>query len=329
MTRHSVDSDRDRIACAYRRFADHEAAGRSPLYAALAHGVAADPETLDYLLSLPRQKRQPNLLFAAVRHVCGTARDWPQFRLMLSAHRESVRACMLTRATQTNEPGRCATLLPVLAQLPQPLALIEVGASAGLCLLPDHYTYDYVGRPIGPIATSPSPLFACRATGPMPIPRQVPRITWRAGLDLNPLNVADPDQATWLETLVWPEQTDRLHNLRAAMKIAAVVQPRVVRGNLLCDDLEQLCQRAPKDATLVIFHTAVLAYVAQAADRQAFAARAMALCPYWIANEAQGVFPDIAARTGAGRAGQFLLSVNGSPIAWTDPHGAAIDWIAT
>jgi Uncharacterized protein conserved in bacteria (DUF2332) len=34
------------------------------------------------------------------------------------------------RATQTNEAGRCAVLLPVLAALPQPLALLDVGASA-------------------------------------------------------------------------------------------------------------------------------------------------------------------------------------------------------
>jgi hypothetical protein len=323
-----MDSDPARIAAAYRRFADHEAADRSPLYAALAHGVAADPETLAYLLSLPRHKRQPNLLFAAVRHVCGTAQDWSEFRLMLSASREAVRACMLTHATQTNEPARCATLLPVLARLPQPLALIEVGASAGLCLLPDHYTYQYGSRPIGPIAAD-LPHFTCRASSSTPIPQHVPQVAWRAGLDLNPLNVADPDQAAWLETLVWPEQTDRLRNLRAAMKIAATVQPRIIKADLLADDLDHLCRQAPKDATLVIFHTAVLAYVPRAADRQAFATRAMALSPYWIANEAQGVFPDIAAKTGAGRPGQFLLSVNGSPTAWTDPHGAAIDWIAS
>ncbi|MGV4926084.1 DUF2332 domain-containing protein [Streptomyces sp. BHT-5-2] len=30
-------------------------------------------------------------------------------------------------------------MLPVLAALPQPLALIGVGASAGLCLYPDRY----------------------------------------------------------------------------------------------------------------------------------------------------------------------------------------------
>ena len=54
---------------------------------------------------------------------------------------------MLTRRTQTNEPARCATLLPALAQLPEPLALIEVGASAGLTLLFDRYSYEYAGPP--------------------------------------------------------------------------------------------------------------------------------------------------------------------------------------
>ena len=54
-----------------------------------------------------------------------------------------MRATVLARATQTNEAGRCAVLLPFLAELPQPLALLEVGASAGLCLLPDRYSYRY------------------------------------------------------------------------------------------------------------------------------------------------------------------------------------------
>jgi hypothetical protein len=53
---------------------------------------------------------------------------------------------MLARRTQTNEAARCAVLLPALALLPQPLALIEVGASAGLCLLYDEWRYHYVGR---------------------------------------------------------------------------------------------------------------------------------------------------------------------------------------
>ena len=324
-----MDVAQERLAAIYRRFAEQEAAGRSALYEALAHGVAEDPDTLGFLLALPPAKRQPNLLFAAVRLVCGLAADPADFRRRLADERDAVRACMLSRATQTNEPARCATLLPVLAGLPQPLALIEVGASAGLCLLPDHYAYDYGGGRIGPIGIDAPPEFVCRTSGATPIPDVLPRIVWRAGLDLNPLDVRDPAEAAWLETLVWPEQTGRLAQLRAAMGIAAAVRPRVVRGNLLGDELAALCREAPRDATLVIFHTAVLAYVADAQARQEFATRVQSLCPYWIANEVPRVFPDIAARApDAGPAGRFLLSVNGAPVAWTDPHGAAIDWIA-
>ena len=96
-------------------------------------------------MTVPTEKRQPNLLFASVCHLSGRATDWPHFRQTLLANANAVRSIMLTHSTQTNEPARCATLLPVLAQLPQPLALIEVGASAGLCLLPDLYGYDYEG----------------------------------------------------------------------------------------------------------------------------------------------------------------------------------------
>jgi hypothetical protein len=111
------------------------------------------------------------------------------------------------------------------------------------------------------------------------------------------------------------------------MQVALTVRPRITRGSLLRDDLERLCNQAPPDATLVVFHTAVLAYIADAADRQAFAERVTTLCPYWISNESPRVFPDIAAKAGTAPPGQFLLAVNGLPVAWTDPHGAAIDWI--
>jgi hypothetical protein len=156
----------------------------------------------------------------------------------------------------------------------------------------------------------------------------MPEIVWRAGLDLNPLDVSDPAQASWLEALVWPEQTVRLANLRAAIKIAAAFKPRVARGDLR-HDFMLLLREAPKDATLVIFHTAVLAYVRSVADRQDFARKVRTLCPYWISNEARQIFPDIAQRiVEHGTRGSFLLSANGTPIAWTDPHGASLKWIA-
>lgn len=323
------EEDLDEIAARYVRFADTEAHARSPIYEGLARAVAGDRETLGFLSTLPDIKRQPNLLLAAMRHLFGTPTGWDEFRQALLAHPDSVRSLMLERSTQTNEPGRCAALLPVLARFPQPLALLEVGTSAGLCLMPDLYGYDY-GRGVirAPAMASEPPVFRCSASKTTPLPTTVPHVVWRAGLDLSPIDAAVPAQVAWLETLVWPEQTARLANLRAAVKVATSVKPRVVKGDLRGGDLVRLCSEAPRDATLVVFHTAVLDYVSDPAEREAFAEQVMRLAPYWVSNEFPRVFPSIAARAGTDwPSGRFLLSVNRSPVAWTDPHGASIEWI--
>ena len=322
-------------AAAYRRFAENEAHGRSPLYEALALGVAGYPAVLELLADLPPTKRQPNLLFAAARHVVGVPPDFAGFCKTVLTRWDEVRGVILARSTQTNEPGRCAVLLPVLAQLPQPLALIEVGASAGLCLLPDHYGYDYGDRRVipAPDTATNAPVLSCAVDAATPVPDRLPVIAWRAGLDLNPLDVGDPDQMAWLQTLVWPEQRERAERLQAAIGVAAARPPRMVRADLRGTDLHAtlaaLAAEAPVEATLVIFHTAVLAYVEARDDRAEFARLAASLGNFWISNEAPGVFPDIASRAGTPtRRGEFLLAVNGVPVAWTDPHGASMRWIA-
>ncbi|HYW10314.1 MAG TPA: DUF2332 family protein, partial [Longimicrobium sp.] len=169
----------------YRDFADHEARGVSPLYEALARHVAdSESEAVHgFIASLPAPKQQPNLVFAAVRHLYGTPDDPAHFARLIQEHAEPVRALILQRRTQTNEPGRCATLLPVLARLPPPLALLEVGASAGLCLLPDRYAYDYGSVRLEPrdAGALPPPVFPCRANEATPLPDELPRIAWRAG----------------------------------------------------------------------------------------------------------------------------------------------------
>jgi hypothetical protein len=321
--------ERARLSAAYRRFAEDEARGKSPLYEELARGVAADDEILDLLLSLPRPKRQPNLLFSAARHLLGTPDGWSRFRRGVAQRKDALCALMLMRSTQTNEPGRCAALLPILAGLPQPLALLEVGASAGLCLLPDFYGYDYGGRLVRPETRAPQPpIFPCAVSPATPVPQTLPRIVWRSGIDLNPVDVSDPNQVAWLEALVWPEQTDRLARLRAAIGIAAANRPRLVEGDLR-RDVARLAGEMPRDTTRVIFHTAVLAYVTSPDERAEFARAAASLCDVWISNEAPRVFPEIAERAGPpGPPGQFLLAVNGTPVAWADPHGASLVWIA-
>jgi len=318
--------DGARVSAAYLRFAEDEVRDKSPLYGEVLRGAASDPEVIGFLLTLPREKRQPNLFLAAARHLFGTPAGWDQLRRCVLQDKDALRAVMLARSTQTNEPGRCAALLPVLAGLPEPLALLEVGASAGLCLLPDFYGYDYGRTILGPEAPrSTPPVFPCTINAATPVPAIPPRVVWRAGLDLNPVDLSVPGEVDWLEALIRLEQTDRLARLRAAIKIAAEQKPRLVKGDLRTD-LAALAREAPKDATLVIFHTAVLAYVSSAAEREEFARSVALLCDFWIANEMPHVFPDIARRAGReGPRGSFLLSVNGAPMAWVDPHGAWLD----
>ena len=219
------------VSTAYLRFAEDEVRDKSPLYCELLRSVASDPEVIGFLLTLPREKRQPNLFLAAARHLFGTPAGWDQFRCGVLQDKDVLRAAMLARSTQTNEPGRCAALLPVLAGLPEPLALLEVGASAGLCLLPDFYAYDYGGAILGPEAQRLTPpVFHCTVDAATPIPARLPRVVWRAGLDLNPVELSDPREVSWLEALVWPEQTDRLARLRAAIRIASEQKPQLVKG---------------------------------------------------------------------------------------------------
>lgn len=311
----------------YLNFAHREARGVSPLYEALARHVAESDALQGFVASLPEAKQQPNLVFAAVRHLYGTPDDPAHFERLVAEHAEPIRALILRRSTQTNEPGRCATLLPVLARLPQPLALLEVGASAGLCLLPDRYAYDYGSVRLEPRDGGSPPVFPCRASDATPLPDALPQIVWRAGMDLNPLDPADPEEAAWLETLVWPGQEARAERLGAALRIARGDPPRVVTGDLV-RDLPALAAQAPRDATLVIFHSAVLAYVAPG-DRARFARQVTETGAVWISNESPGVLPPIAARLDrTPPPGGFLLAVDGQPVAFTGGHGQSIDWIA-
>ncbi|MER7009443.1 DUF2332 domain-containing protein [Dactylosporangium sp. NPDC000555] len=315
----------------YRFFASAMARGSSPLYEQLALGVAGDAELIGMLDGLPPAKRQPNLLFAAARHVGGTPDGYARFRDIVLGHRDAVVATMLARRTQTNEPGRCAALYPALAALPQPLALLEVGASAGLCLLPDRYAYEYTrdnGTTVRAGAADGAPRLHCRVEGAPPaVGADAVRVAWRAGIDLNPLDVTDEDDVRWLRTLVWPEQLDRLARLDAALEVARRDPPRVVAGDLNAR-LDELVAEAGgavrAGATLVVFHTAVLDYVPEP-GRGAFVDRVRRLDGHWLSQEAPGVVPSIDTRLpGPPPAGTiaYVVSLDERPLAFSALHGA-------
>ncbi|WBB70288.1 DUF2332 domain-containing protein [Micromonospora sp. WMMD812] len=306
-------------ADAYVEFGAREVRGLSPTYGRLALAVSRDRDLLDLLGTLPPAKRQPNLLFGVVRLLGGPVDDAAAFHDFTVANWPAIAAEMRVRATQTNEAGRCAVLLPALAALPQPLALLEVGASAGLCLYPDRYAYRYGDRRVG----AGEPVLDCAATG-APVPAARPEVVWRAGLDLNPLDVTDPADVAWLDALIWPEHTHRRARLRAAAAVAAADPPLLVRGDLV-DDLPALAARAPADATLVVFHTSVL-YQVPTPRREAFVDLVRDLPGHWIANEDPAVLPHQGLPDPPGDAFYNVLALDGRPLAWTRGHGQGLVW---
>jgi hypothetical protein len=310
------------VAENYRRFALREASGRSPVYAALATAVAADPEVLAFLDGLPPGKRQPNLLFAAARLLLGEVPDIDALRSLAAAPTGELATVMLERRTQTNEPGRCATLLPALAMLSGPLAVVEVGASAGLCLNLTRYSYEYGTRRI-PGADPAAPTLRCSVLGGSPR-LTMPDVTWVAGIDLNPLDPADPADRSWLECLVWPGQPERAARLSAALD-TAVRWPVPVHPGDLVETLPEILEKVPPGATPVVLHSAVLVYV-DVDVRSRFADLVRSLGVHWVSNEAPGVV--VTADPPSYDTAPFVLAVDGERVAYTHPHGDWIDWTA-
>ncbi|MHA7240175.1 DUF2332 domain-containing protein [Arthrobacter sp. TMS1-12-1] len=323
----------------YRRFAEVEARDYSPTYDAWCTGISGDGELLALLDTLPAHRRQPVLFLGAARFVGVPLGDYAAFRAFVLGEWAAVRDVMESRTTQTNEAGRCAVLLPLLASISagegRPLALIEVGASAGACLYPDRYAYAYTPGPrLEPPGGSPVPVLECAVSGDGALPTRLPDVTWRAGIDLNPLDARDEDDVRWLEALVWPEHGFRADRLRAALGVVRADPPLLVRGDLN-EHIEALVERAPRDAVVVVFHSAVLAYLDQA-GRDRFAGTMLRLAAdrsrpvHWLSHEGHRTLTGVpgAMQPAPGeREGLFVLQHDGRTVARTGPHGQSIEWL--
>ncbi|MET4076963.1 DUF2332 domain-containing protein [Janibacter sp. UYMM211] len=334
-------SDLTQTADFYRSFARDQAEGESATYVEWGEGVAADEELLGRLAELEPPRRQPNLLFAAARwHGAPAPGGYRPMRDLVLREWSQVSATMRRRSTQTNEPGRCATLLPVLAEIADgaPLALLEVGVSGGLCLHPDRYAYRYLdedGHEVAEVGEG-SPTFEC-VVDPVAaahLPDASPHVRWRGGLDLSPLDVTDPQTLDWLRVLVWPEDVARRVRLDEAVAVVGREPRTTVQGDA-ARDLGPLMARAREeapDARLVVFHTAVAAYFDDAL-RAAWPEQVARLCAehdaVWVSNEGPTVLPGVAASAAAPppSARHFCLGVDGQARAWTHGHGRSLTWV--
>jgi hypothetical protein len=335
----------------YWNFGTVDAPASSPCYAEWSVAIADDPELIGRIEQWPHNKRQPLLILAAARFLGARITPYLEFRGFLLARWDEVSRIVFSRATQTNEAGRCATLLPSLAAIAgsagRPLALIEVGASAGLALYPDKYAYEYddgasvtrlaprEGDSSPSPADGPPPVLRCTVEGGVPLPSELPEVVWRAGIDLNPLDINDPDDVAWLEALIWPEQDFRRERLHRAIAIAQQDPPLLVAGDLN-EQLVSLAGLAPADSTLVVFHSAVMAYL-DSSQREAFRSTISRLAAergcHWLSNEGHTVLAQEDGSTvvpemdEARLQGRFLLVQDGLPVAIAGPHGQSLEWL--
>jgi len=315
----------------YRVFAEVEAAGSSAIYERTAHAVAGDRTVIGLLDALPPAKRQPNLLFAAIRFLGGPVGDPVETLNFIQDSWSDFSAVMSVRSTQTNEPARTVVFLPIVTAVAGPVALIEVGASAGLCLFPDRYRIRYGGEPaVGP--TESPVTIEVEVHGAVPMPRRKMEVVRRIGIDLHPLDARIDEDLAWLSACIWPEHTERQGRLLAAAHVAAQEPPEMIEGDLV-DTIDDVLADVPTDVTPVVFHSAVLNYLPPH-RRVAFAERIAAHPPtLWISNEGPGVIESLSTTlvppaTAPSRA-YFVVGIGGAEaVGISDPHGRWLMWQA-
>jgi hypothetical protein len=357
----------DELAQSFQLFGEFECAGYSPLYERLSEIIVGDRDVLE-LASRAASRPIPNLFFGALHYllisgvegelssyypsVSSTPRSFADTALAdalhdyCRQHSDEITAVLRTRRVQTNEVRRSVFLMLGLAAVQRrdpsrPLALVEVGAAAGLNLLFDHYTYAFGKREVGARKGARSLRLECESRGavPLPVPDAMPEVADRVGMDLNPIDLSLPDDRLWLRALVWPEHRERAERLERAMEIAAAEPPEVMGGDAM-DLLPHAIHAMPKDATICVFHSATLNQM-RSETRARFATRLQELSRerdlVWISAEGNGVV-HAAPRppsAGAGTPTFFVLGlVTYGKRAWKermlalgDAHGRWVEWL--
>src|SRR5215211_6600972 len=303
------------LAQVYRRFGEVDAAGTSPLYERVAVALSESAEALRAIEAAPAGKRHPTVILAALHDLALAGRAPALAAAYAAADGEaaagaaidtllrmtdSVVAVAVRRAPRTDETGRCAVLYPAIVEAARraganAVGLIDVGCSAGLNLNVDHVGITYsngqsLGDPASPVQLS------CSIVGDRPIPtRAMPEVLARVGVDLDPVDVTDADDARWLRACLWPDQPQPIARLEAELALAAAAPALLLQGDPV-EVLPDAFAHVPADALPVVTTTWALSrFPLERRLRflhrldEAAAGRAVA----WVSAEGVGVAPAI------------------------------------
>ena len=282
------------------------------------------------LHALVRAGRLPDLAaFYPPNPIVEADRLWPAVRDAL-AEAEAELLPWLDLPPQTNEVARSAVLMSGLAVAAAvtglPLALYELGASAGLNLLLDRYDVqlgpERFGNPGSPVRLAPE------WEGPPP-PAAPVRVVRRRGVDISPVNVAEASARERLLGFVWPDQAERLARLEAALVVALRDPPVVDWGDAADWIAERLPIEPERGVARVVMHSIAFQYFPPAtqdgisAHLEKVGAAATADAPVaWLRYELDGDDNPPSLRLRLWPDGSDRL------LARAHPHGSKVRWLA-
>lgn len=341
----------DDLAAFFRAFADWSLAAYAPLYDRMVRAAADDPEVMSLVADAPPEAHVPNNLHAAARYLLLSGVDHPLteayepgfvgdigalFCDLVLAHPDQIGELLATRHVQTNEVNRAAAIAPLVNLVGQrggsSVALIDVGCSAGLNLIFDRYRIDLGGVVLGPADAGLRLTAESRGRPALAEPAE---IGWRRGIDRNPIDLRLPDEARWLESLVWPDHPERLLRLRAAIAEAQADPPPLVRADAI-EGLRAALDDAPADLSAVIVTSWVVFYFDDDLRREFESTILDAARPTeWLAMEMADVVPDVDIPPAPDEDGEVSVMTlvsggAGRPVTreflgFTHPHGAWVD----
>jgi hypothetical protein len=215
------------------------------------------------LHALARSGREPGLAAAYPPTAFDAKRLWSAITDALTREDEFLTA-FLDSPPQTNEVARSALILGgalhLAARVRLPLAIYEIGSSAGLNLAFDEYRYD-LGNGLTWGASDAPLTVASEWRGAMP-PLDAPlRVASRQGCDRNPLDPANPADADRLMAYIWPDQAHRLTRTAAALTLAAAEGRKPERLDAASWVESEFARPQQPETCRLLLHTIVWQYI--------------------------------------------------------------------
>lgn len=190
--------------------------------------------------------------------------DFDAFAHDLRQRKDEVAAAVGRRLVQFTEPLRLADVLPgfflVTQRYPgRPLRLVDIGACAGLQLVPECFEIRYPRVNWSP-ATAQASLVSDLDVPPALMAQNL-CIADRVGIDLSPVNPAAPGSAAYLRSFVWPGDATREPRLQAALRAVASFAPKIHTGTVMDMLPALLNEYVAADAVTVVIDSATSHYL--------------------------------------------------------------------